>query len=114
MTGTIEQIKKGNIAILPEVITISKNEVLFSNKTKQQFDQIICATSYEIDLSFLQLELPKSSSVQLNNFLENNPIDRLHFIGFKNKAGGTLQQIYLEALTLQNELNSKTSSSRII
>ncbi|KAF8014155.1 hypothetical protein BT93_H0101 [Corymbia citriodora subsp. variegata] len=45
--GTIKKIQSGDIKVLPEIVRINRNNVVFENNVVEQFDGIIFATGYK-------------------------------------------------------------------
>lgn len=53
----LSRVEKGKVSPRPTIKSISGNEVIFEDGSKETVDTIICATGYEIDIPFLHPSL---------------------------------------------------------
>jgi hypothetical protein len=106
--GTVEEIKKGKIKVLPNIESIGALTIRFKNGKIENFDAIILATGYK---SKLEEFIPN-----IHLFLDNygNPKHEIglgenkniYFLGFDNfKPGGILGAINVGSETILKDLS---------
>jgi len=93
--GTIDEIKKGNIKVLPDVKSFGQNTVHFVDGQELPFDAVILATGYRRDLDKI---LENATDITDNNgfpktweFPKTHP--GLYFLGYMEFNSGLLRAV---------------------
>ncbi|MDN5213150.1 hypothetical protein QQ020_13870 [Fulvivirgaceae bacterium BMA12] len=97
--GTIGLIKKGQIKVLGDVISINKNRILFEDDTQENFDAIIAAIGYETGLDQI-ITLDAGRKADIKQKISNRKQfgkDRLYFCGYYVAPTGMLREIAWES-----------------
>jgi indole-3-pyruvate monooxygenase len=104
-TGTVEQIKNGNIKIYPEISSLEENSILFVDGRKEMFDILIMATGYFTALErFLENSRDYLDERGVPLIKGQNVGNGMYFLGFKNHITGFLRTIGIEAEMIGNDL----------
>lgn len=106
-TDFVDQLKAGKIHIKPELASVEGKKITFKDGTSEEFDAVICATGYEIDLGFLPQEIQDqvhhtnpfsgTKSVKLYKHTLVPGMDTLAFAGFFHNAGGHFPMAEMQA-----------------
>jgi len=113
--GTVKEIKKGTIKILPEIKTFADDAISFSDGTSHAFDAVILATGYHANLTDFIADIePIMDRYQLPNTASpGGHLGGLHFVGFDNyKLGGLLGTIFTDSLTVCNSISDGPAVTR--
>lgn len=105
--GTVAEIKKGNIQILPDIAYFYEKGVAFKNDQEHVFDAVILATGYRANVE--QLVPGIASSLDQyhlpTNAIQNGDYKGVYFLGFDNyKLGGILGIIYEDSEKIVNDI----------
>jgi indole-3-pyruvate monooxygenase len=108
--GTVEQIKKGNIKILPNIQHFEKKSVVFQDGQEIAFDAVILATGYKAQIE----DFIDNSEPLLNDrrypkglWIEEKPYKGLYFLGFQVPISGILRQIDIDSKTIAKRIFSR-------
>jgi len=109
----VDDVQNGLFQVKQEVASVNGKMVTFADKTKEEFDVIICATGYELDMSFLpesvqakiQVSHPVSGKKVLTLYKNTlvPELDTLAFCGVVNSVGpyfplAEMQARYISAI----------------
>lgn len=97
--GTLAAIKARKIEVKPGITQIEGAAVHFADGKTQEYDSIIAATGYQVDLSSLLPETPHVLSIKGEPKVSGAPsgADGLYFCSYKVSPNGQLFQMGLEA-----------------
>lgn len=98
--GTLEQIKAGNIRVLPDIQELTDHEILFKNGEKLLVDTIIMATGYEAHLEkFIEDIAPllNERGYPKAMWFDVERYKGLYFVGFNLPLTGILRDINLSS-----------------
>lgn len=108
--GTVAEIKKGNINILPDIDYFHRTGVAFKNGQEHNFDAIILATGYLANVE----HIVNGAEAILDEFnlpaeiIQSGELEGLYFLGFDNyKLGGILGIIYDDSEKIAEHIDSK-------
>ncbi|MCB0600083.1 MAG: NAD(P)/FAD-dependent oxidoreductase [Saprospiraceae bacterium] len=110
--GTVAQIKKGKIKILPDVSGFDTSAVRFNDGSMHPFDAVILATGYRAKLEEF---IPGIQEFLDQNGYPKAPVGDgvfrdMYFVGFDNyKLGGILGTIYDDSLTVVEQIRKNTA-----
>lgn len=105
--GTVEQIKKGNIKILPDIQHFEKKNVVFQNSQELSFDAVILATGYKAQIEdFIDNPEPLLNDRRYPKglWIEEKPHEGLFFLGFQVPISGILRQIDIDSMMIVNQI----------
>jgi hypothetical protein len=98
--GTVDRIKRGEIAVYPGIATLTRGGVRFTDGREQAFDAIVLATGYRAALEplFPQHTLPLDARGLPSVVHGEGALAGLHFVGFDiRQPGGLLRTIAQQA-----------------
>jgi dimethylaniline monooxygenase (N-oxide forming) len=103
----VDQLEAGKIRIKPGLASAEGKKVTFQDGTSEEFDAVICATGYEMDLSFLPQEIqdqvgyinPNTGAkiVKLYKHTLVPGMQSLAFAGYFHNAGGHFPMAEMQA-----------------
>ena len=112
--GTIEQIKKGMVKIVPDIDLFTETGVQFTDGQQMEFDAVIVCTGYRAKIeNFLagaeeildRYECPKQA-------VGDGKFENLYFVGFDNyKLGGLLGTINVDSETVAHTIQQRTAQA---
>lgn len=94
--GTVAEIKKGKIKVLPDIEHFKVNSLLFINGEEENFDTVILATGYRAAVE----DFLENAENYFNHFHVPKQVvfeDNLFFVGFDAYANGLLNSIYRDS-----------------
>ena len=91
--GTLDQIKAGNITVLPGIERINAKTVTFTDSRELPFDAIVLATGYRPALAdvlgaTLAGKALNEKGFPKNLWIEEKSVRGLYFLGYKNPLTG--------------------------
>lgn len=103
----VDNVRAGNLRIVPAVKSSEGNTVTFVDGRTEQYDMVICATGWEVDLSILPEEVREKVAIK-SSFTGNvepalykhtlHPAyDDLAFMGLFNAAGASFPSLEMQA-----------------
>ena len=100
--GTLDQIKKGNIAVLPGIKHIRAKSVLFTDGRELPFDAMILATGYRPSLTSvlgdaLAATVLNESGYPKNLWFDKPDLKGLYFVGFAVPVTGVLYNLNIDS-----------------
>jgi indole-3-pyruvate monooxygenase len=101
--GTVDQIKQGNIKVLPDIQHFEKKNVVFQDGQELPFDAIILATGYKAQIEdFIENPEPLLNDRRYPKglWIEEKPYQGLFFLGFQVPISGILRQINIDSETI--------------
>ncbi|MCU0470382.1 MAG: NAD(P)/FAD-dependent oxidoreductase [Arcicella sp.] len=105
--GTVAQIKKGNIKVLPDIQYFKEKSVVFKDNQTQNFEAIILATGYKAQLEDFIVGVEKI----LNDrhypkalWTHEQGFEGMYFLGFQVPISGILRQIHLDSQTIVEQI----------
>jgi indole-3-pyruvate monooxygenase len=101
--GTVEQIKKGNIKILPDIQHFTQKSVVFQDGQVLPFDAVILATGYKAQIEdFIDNPEPLLNDRRYPKglWVEEKSYNGLYFLGFQVPISGILRQIDIDSKTI--------------
>ena len=112
--GTIEQIKKGMVKIVPDIEHFTESGVQFKDGQQLEFEAVIVCTGYRAKVeNFLphaaeildKYECPKQA-------LGEGSFENLYFVGFDNyKLGGILGTIFVDSETVAGSIQQRSAQA---
>lgn len=111
--GTVDRIKRGDIAVFPGIVTLTRGGARFSDGREQAFDAIVLATGYRAALAplFPQLALPLDARGLPVPVHGEGALDGLHFVGFDiRQPGGLLRTIAQQAEQVAARIASQVAT----
>lgn len=104
--GTVKQIKKGKIKVMPGITASEGNDLTFSDGRTAAFDAIVLATGYTASVT----EVVKGIEPMLNehgnpNDLWSNSFPGLYFLGFNPYSNGILHGIHQDSEKIVTHLS---------
>mmetsp|Transcript_5494 Transcript_5494/g.11350 ORF Transcript_5494/g.11350 Transcript_5494/m.11350 type:complete len:647 (-) Transcript_5494:418-2358(-) len=63
----VDQVKRGNLPVKPQIAGAKGNKVTFVDGTTEEFDVVICATGYDVNLEFLPESIRNKVLTTSNN-----------------------------------------------
>lgn len=108
--GTVAEIKKGTIKILPDIDYFHTGGVAFKNGQEHNFDAVILATGYHAQVE----NIVQGAEALLDEFdlprqvIQTGDFEGLYFLGFDNyKLGGILGIIYDDSEKIVKDICTK-------
>jgi dimethylaniline monooxygenase (N-oxide forming) len=82
----VNHIKYNRVTVKQGITAIDRKTVTFSDGSKEEFDTLICATGFELDLPFIKPEIVAAKNNTLDLYMRIVPPERrgLYFLGFFN------------------------------
>ncbi|GAB3013197.1 flavin-containing monooxygenase [Spirosoma pulveris] len=107
--GTLDQIKAGNITVLPGIERINRKSVTFTDGREFPFDAIILATGYRPGLSAVLGDTVSEKVLNERGYPKklwfNEPdLKGLHFLGFSIPITGVLYHLNLDSEKLAKHI----------
>ncbi|MEZ0608371.1 flavin-containing monooxygenase [Fibrella sp. WM1] len=114
--GTLDQIKAGNIAVVPGIRQINEQSVTFADGSERPFDAIVLATGYRPALG--ELLEPELAARILNErgyptalWYDQPELAGLYFLGFSTPLTGILRSLNINSGLIAEHLAAQTAAS---
>lgn len=112
--GTVQEIRRGRIDILPDVVDVSGSSVAFSNGESRPFDAIVLATGYRpcLPTGASGLAADERGGIRADGHLGNGEDDHvggargLFFCGFYVSPTGMLREVGVEARRIAERIRT--------
>ena len=105
--GTVAEIKKGAIKVLPGILRFESDQIVFDKGLSQSFDQVIFATGYHSKIEeFLPEVKPLLNKRGQPDHLWYQELPGIYFIGFAAPSTGILRSIYQNSEALAEDIIS--------
>lgn len=105
--GTVEQIKQGNIKVLPNIQHFDKKNVVFQDGQELPFDAVILATGYKAQIEdFIDNSEPLLNERRYPKglWVADKLYEGLYFLGFQVPISGILRQIDIDSKTIVDRI----------
>lgn len=101
--GTVDMIRRGDIAVRPGIAAFTSDGVRFVDGREEPFDAVILATGYQADVArlFPELHLATRDKGLPAALVGTGELDGLYFVGYDiRQPGGVLRTIAQQAATV--------------
>ena len=100
--GTLDQIKAGNITVVPGIKHINEKTVTFTDGRELPFEAIILATGYRPGLTALlgdalEAKIPSERGYPKSLWFNNTALKNLYFLGFSVPTTGVLHTLTIDS-----------------
>jgi Flavin-binding monooxygenase-like len=103
-----DHLAHGNLAIKPDIAHLDGKNVFFKDGSKEEIDEIICATGYNFDIPFARAYFEwKNERPQLYLSMFNRKHDNLYAIGFMETNSAAYALLTESVKLLANYLKAK-------
>ncbi|HMV41631.1 MAG TPA: NAD(P)/FAD-dependent oxidoreductase [Leptospiraceae bacterium] len=104
--GTVSLIKQGFINVMPDIVRITKDSVVFKNDREEKYDVILLATGYRSGLDSILSNHPELLNEKGYPKIrgQESSMKGLYFLGFNNHVGGFLRNISIEAKKIGSQI----------
>ena len=104
--GALPAIKAGKIGVAPGVERFEPGAVVFEGDARREFDAVILATGYRVDLRSVLGEVPGALDAEGRPLVSGAPaaVSGLYFCSYKASADGQLRQSGIEARAIAAEV----------
>lgn len=108
--GTLDQIKAGNITVVPGIKHINAKTVTFTDGQELPFEAIVLATGYRPGLTALlgdklEAKIPSERGFPKSLWFNNSALKGMYFLGFSVPTTGVLHTLTLDSERIANHIS---------
>jgi cation diffusion facilitator CzcD-associated flavoprotein CzcO len=112
--GTVDMIRRGDIAVRPGIAAFTADGVRFLDGREEPFDAVILATGYHADLArlFPQVQVPVRDKGLPAEVRGSGDLEGVYFVGYDiRQPGGVLRTIAQQSLQVAEEIASASRAA---
>jgi indole-3-pyruvate monooxygenase len=114
--GTLDQIKAGNITVVPGIKHVNAKTIMFTDGRELPFEAIILATGYRPGLTAflgdaLEAKIPSERGYPKSLWFNNTAMKDLYFLGFSVPTTGVLYSLNIDSERIANHITENNSIS---